>query len=249
MNKFLIVNVFLLTSFYYSCEKSTENAVDNKITLTKEKRVQQRWDNRIDSVSYAIGLDVAMRLEQQFDKFNHKRINQAIDDYYSGSKLYLNDKERVSVINLYNKLIAPRFRMDLEKKNMIDGASFLKENKKKPGVIEHRSGIQYKIIKNSNGKKPESTDVIKIHYTGKLIDGRKFDSSYDRGTPSSFPVSRVIPGWSQGLQLMTVGSTYEFFIPGHLAYAQNDGPGGPGATLIFQVELLDILELPENKTN
>tara|TARA_S200000501_G_scaffold363302_1_gene394059 strand:+ start:671 stop:1420 length:750 start_codon:yes stop_codon:yes gene_type:complete len=249
MNKFLIVNVFLLTSFYYSCEKSTENAVDNKITLTKEERVQQRWDNRIDSVSYAIGLDVAMRLEQQFDKFNHKRINQAIDDYYSGSNLYLNDKERVSVINLYNKLIAPRFRMDLEKKNMIDGASFLKENKKKPGIIEHRSGIQYKIIKNSNGKKPESTDVIKIHYTGKLIDGRKFDSSYDRGTPASFPVSRVIPGWSQGLQLMTVGSTYEFFIPGHLAYAQNDGPGGPGATLIFQVELLDILELPENKTN
>ena len=249
MNKFLIVNVFLLTLFYYSCEKSTVNAVDNKITLTKEERVQQRWDNRIDSVSYAIGLDVAMRLEQQFDKFNHKRINQAIDDYYSGSKLYLNDKERVSVINLYNKLIAPRFRMDLEKKNMIDGASFLKENKKKPGVIEHRSGIQYKIIKNSNGNKPESTDIIKIHYAGKLIDGRKFDSSYDRGTPASFPVSRVIPGWSQGLQLMTVGSTYEFFIPGHLAYAQNDGPGGPGATLIFQVELLDILELPENKTN
>ncbi len=249
MNRYLFLTTYSALSIFTSCDKPPENAIDNKITLTKEERVQRRWDNRIDSVSYAIGLDVAMRLEQQFDKFNHKKINQAIDDYYTGSKLYLSDKERVSVIKLYNKLIAPRFRMDLEKKNTTEGVSFLKENKEKPGVIEHKSGIQYKIIKNSNGKRPEADDIVKVHYTGKLVDGRKFDSSYDRGEPASFPVNRVIPGWSQGLQLMKVGSTYQFFIPGHLAYGQNDGPGGPGATLIFQVELLDILNLPNQNSN
>ena len=249
MNKYLFLLINATFLVIASCDKPRKAEVDNNRKLTKEERVQRRWDNRIDSVSYAIGLDVAMRLEQQFDKFNHKKINKAIDDYYTGSKLFLSDKERVSVINLYNKLIAPRFRMDLEKKNTEEGLAFFKENKEKPGVIVHKSGIQYKIIKNSNGKKPKADDIIKVHYTGKLVDGRKFDSSYDRGQPASFPVNRVIPGWSQGLQLMTVGSTYQFFIPGYLAYGQNDGPGGPGATLIFQVELIDILDLPKQNDN
>ena len=98
MNKFLIIIILLLTSFYYSCEKPSKNSVDNKITLTKEERIQQRWENRVDTVSYAMGLDVAMRLEQQFDKFNHERIIQAIDDYYTGSRLFLSNKQRIDAI-------------------------------------------------------------------------------------------------------------------------------------------------------
>ena len=129
---------------------------------------------------------------------------------------------------------------------MIEGSAFLESNKSQPGVIEHKSGIQYKIIKKVDGITPKSNDVVSIHYVGKLVDGTKFDSSYDRGYPSNVPLNRLIPGWSQGIQLMTVGSTFQFFIPGHLAYAQNEGPGGPGATLIFQVELLEILRETES---
>ena len=241
MNKFLIVKIFLLTSFYYSCEKSLENTVDNKITLTKEERIQQRCDNRIDSVSYAMGLDVAMRLEQQFDKFNHKRLIQAIDEYYTGSELFLSNKQRIDAINTYNNLLAPKFKMDKEKKNIQEGAAFFKTNKSNSGIIEHKSGIQYKIIKSSDGLRPDQSDIVTIHYIGKLIDGTKFDSSYDRNQTSTVPLNRLIPGWSAGIQLMNVGSTFQFFIPGHLAYGQEVGPGGPMATLIFQVELLEII--------
>tara|TARA_Y100000996_G_scaffold400982_1_gene371484 strand:+ start:641 stop:1378 length:738 start_codon:yes stop_codon:yes gene_type:complete len=241
MNKFLIIIILLLTSFYYSCEKPSKNSVDNKITLTKEERIQQRWENRVDSVSYAMGLDVAMRLEQQFDKFNHERIIQAIDDYYSGSRLFLSNKQRIDAINTYNNLLAPKFKMDKEKENMQEGSAFFKTNKNNPGIIEHKSGIQYKIIKNSDGLRPKQSDIVTIHYIGKLIDGTKFDSSYDRNQPSTVPLNRLIPGWSAGIQLMNVGSTFQFFIPGQLAYGQEVGPGGPMATLIFQVELLEII--------
>ena len=92
--------------------------------------------------------------------------------------------------------------------------------------------------------------MVSVHYIGRLIDGTKFDSSYDRGTPSSFPLNRIMPGWSQGIQLMSIGSKYEIFVPGLLAYAQNEGPGGPGATLIFEVELLGIAsQKDKDKTN
>ena len=97
-------------------EATSDNAIDNKITLTAEERIQRRWENRIDSVSYAMGLDVAMRLEQQFDKFNHERIIQAIDDYYSGSRLFLSNKQRIDAINTYNNLLAPKFKMDKDNK-------------------------------------------------------------------------------------------------------------------------------------
>ena len=249
MNKYIsIIITTLFVNTFLSCEKTTENAVDNIISNTNKEVIKKRWDDKIDYVSYAIGLDVAMRLNQQFDNFNYKYINKAIKDFYTENDLYLSDKERVSVIKMYNEKLAPKFKMDLEKKNIVDGNAFLKANKKKPGVIEDKSGIQYKIIKNSKGIKPKSTDMVNVHYIGRLIDGTKFDSSYDRGTPSSFPLNRVIPGWSQGIQLMSVGSIFEIYIPGMLAYAQNEGPGGPGATLIFEVELLGIARNTENKS-
>ena len=255
LKDYLMNKYFSLVTFWFfmiatlSCEKAPPvSTVDNKISMTKEERIEKRWDDKIDSVSYAIGLDVAMRLNQQFDKFNYELINKAIKDYYTDSELFLTDKERVSVIKTYNEKLAPKFKMDLEKKNYSAGNSFLKNNKRRPGVIEHKSGIQYKIIKNSTGLKPKSTDIVNVHYIGRLIDGTKFDSSYDRGTPSSFPLNRIIPGWSQGIQLMSVGSIFEIYVPGMLAYAQGEGPGGPGATLIFEVELLGIARSTENKS-
>ena len=190
MRNFYTIIVLFLFCIISACNKDKTNeseAIDNKVSLSRKEMIAQRWQGRIDTVSYAIGVDVAMRLEQQFDKINYERINQAIADYYSGSKLYLSDKERVEAINTYNKLLAPKFKMDQEKKNIEEGAAFFKSNKNNPGIIEHKSGIQYKIIKNSEGMRPNQSDIVSIHYIGKLIDGTKFDSSYDRNQPSTIP--------------------------------------------------------------
>lgn len=122
------------------------------------------------------------------------------------------------------------------------GKVFLEANGKKEGVTTTASGLQYKVIKAGAGSQPKATDSVKVHYKGTFLDGKTFDSSYDRGTPISFPLNGVIAGWTEGVQLMPVGSTYEFYIPSHLAYGER-GAGGaipPNATLIFVVELLDI---------
>jgi FKBP-type peptidyl-prolyl cis-trans isomerase len=122
------------------------------------------------------------------------------------------------------------------------GKVFLEENGKKEGVTTTASGLQYKVIKAGTGAQPKASDSVKVHYKGTFLDGKTFDSSYDRGTPISFPLNGVIAGWTEGVQLMPVGSTYEFYIPSHLAYGER-GAGGaipPNATLIFVVELLGI---------
>lgn len=123
-----------------------------------------------------------------------------------------------------------------------EGKQFLEANAKKEGVTATASGLQYKVLTAGTGAKPKATDTVKVNYHGTFIDGKTFDSSYDRGEPISFPLNRVIAGWTEGVQLMNVGSTYEFYIPYNLAYGPN-GAGGvipPYATLIFKVELLGI---------
>lgn len=126
--------------------------------------------------------------------------------------------------------------------NKIAGDSFLAKNKQQPGVITLPDGLQYKILVEGNGEKPKLNDSVKVHYQGRLINGKEFDSSYKRGEPATFPVSAVIPGWVEALQLMPVGSTWELYIPSTLAYGSR-GAGqdiGPNETLIFKVELLGI---------
>ena len=123
------------------------------------------------------------------------------------------------------------------------GTKFLEQNKKKSGVKVTSSGLQYEVVKQGTGKKPTASNTVKVHYTGTLIDGTKFDSSVDRGTPAEFRLDQVIAGWTEGLQLMAVGSKFKFYIPSELAYGDNPREGGPiqpGSTLIFDVELLDI---------
>ena len=126
--------------------------------------------------------------------------------------------------------------------NKQKGAEFLSENKNKEGVVELPSGLQYKIIKEGTGESPKATDKVTVHYHGTLIDGTVFDSSYDRGQPSSFALNQVIKGWTEGLQLMKTGAVYEFYIPSDLAYGDRSMGGSiyPGATLIFKVELISI---------
>lgn len=136
------------------------------------------------------------------------------------------------------------FRIKQEKAaaNLKAGNEFLEKNKEKTGVISLPSGLQYEILIQSEGEKPSATNTVTCHYHGTLIDGRVFDSSVQRGTPASFPLNRVIKGWTEGLQLMSVGSKYRFYIPPHLAYGdrQMSAEIGPNSTLIFDVELLGI---------
>jgi peptidylprolyl isomerase len=122
------------------------------------------------------------------------------------------------------------------------GLKFLEENKKKSGVKVTASGLQYEVVKQGSGKMPQATDMVKVHYTGTLINGTKFDSSVDRGKPTEFRLNQVIPGWTEGLQLMKVGSKFKFYIPSELAYGENPPgpPIQPGSTLVFDVELLDV---------
>ena len=124
------------------------------------------------------------------------------------------------------------------------GEEFLKENAKKEGVKTTASGLQYKVIKEGEGKSPKATDTVSVHYRGTLLDGTEFDSSYKRNEPTQFPLNRVIKGWTEGVQLMKEGAKYQFFIPSQLAYGERGTPGGPigpNETLIFDIELLKVL--------
>jgi len=127
--------------------------------------------------------------------------------------------------------------------NLEKGEAFLAENAKKEGVKTTASGLQYKVLKEGTGKSPQATDTVSVHYRGTLLDGTEFDSSIKRGQPAEFPLNRVIPGWTEGVQLMKVGAKYQFTIPSKLAYGERGTPGGPippNSTLIFEVELLAI---------
>ena len=130
----------------------------------------------------------------------------------------------------------------IEEKNLATGNAFLAANKKKSGVITTASGLQYIVIIPGNGKQPTDDDIVTVNYSGKLINGTEFDSSYKRGQPATFPVSGVIPGWTEALKLMKKGSTYELFIPASLAYGEQGAPPviGPNETLIFKVDLIDV---------
>eukprot|EP01026_Neomeris_dumetosa_P039431 TRINITY_DN32356_c0_g2_i12.p2 TRINITY_DN32356_c0_g2~~TRINITY_DN32356_c0_g2_i12.p2 ORF type:complete len:191 (-),score=26.40 TRINITY_DN32356_c0_g2_i12:88-660(-) len=134
----------------------------------------------------------------------------------------------------------------IAEENLTKGAAFLEENKAKEGVVALESGLQYKVLKEGTGESPADTDRVKVHYTGTLIDGSKFDSSVDRGQPATFGVRQVIKGWTEALKLMKVGSKWQLFIPADLAYGETSRPKIPGnSVLVFDVELLEIVEPPK----
>jgi FKBP-type peptidyl-prolyl cis-trans isomerase len=163
----------------------------------------------------------------------------------AGAKPAIGEAELTTVMRSFEENMRKKNTervMEMGAKNQKAGEAFLEANKKKPGVVTLPSGLQYKVIKEGTGPKPTPNDTVVCNYSGKLLDGKEFDSSYKRGEPAQFLLSHVIPGWVEGLQLMPVGSKYEFYIPSNLAYGER-GAGadiGPNATLIFEVELLGI---------
>lgn len=197
-----------------------------------------------DSVSYSLGVNIASNLKQQgFDDIDVNVLADAFRDVYNDKELKISTQDGNMFLNQY--------MMGKQKQkgetNLKKGQEFLEKNKKEEGIVELPSGLQYKVLKEGTGPKPTTSDRVKVHYTGKLLDGKVFDSSVERGEPATFGLSQVIPGWTEGLQQMPVGSKYRFFIPSKLAYGER-GAGkdiGPNETLIFDVELLSIED--ENK--
>ena len=197
-----------------------------------------------------IGMDMARSLEPVKDEIDIETLHKALKSSLAGEKLLLDEKQAGEIREAFAKKIREQQIAKLKadaKNNEEAGAKFLAENAKKPGVTTTASGLQYQVVTEGKGPKPTATDVVSAHYKGTLLDGKTFDSSYDRGQPATFPLNGVIKGWSEGLQLMPVGSKYKLFVPSDLAYGEN-APGqiGPNATLIFEVELLGI-EKPADK--
>ena len=202
-------------------------------------------ETELDSVSYAVGLTMSSQLKNGFEEVKQDILIQAIRNGLDSANLLLETKDIQKTLQTYfqkkqeEKKISESAKYEVYKKQ---GLTFLDANKSKEGVKTTESGLQYIILKQGKGKKPKTTDRVKVHYHGTTIDGTVFDSSVDKGVPSEFGVTQVIKGWTEGLQLMKVGSKYKFFIPQELAYGQNPRPGiiKPYMALIFEVELLDI---------
>jgi FKBP-type peptidyl-prolyl cis-trans isomerase FklB len=198
-----------------------------------------------DSISYGIGMNIAMNFKRQQLDIDPAVFTQAVKDVMSGGKTQMTEDQATEALaGLQQRMMADQAnRMKtLSEKNRKEGEAFLAENKKKAGVITTASGLQYKILKAGTGPKPTESQTVTINYKGTLIDGTEFDSSYKRGQPATRAVTGFIKGWVEALQLMPVGSKWQLVVPADLAYA--DQPMGqligPGSTLVFEVELLSV---------
>ena len=208
------------------------------------------FKNNIDSVSYAVGVRIAQSLKVQgFNNVNMAMFQKAMNDIAQSKTPVLGEAAISECIGKFQQKLNAGKESEQQKENAVkgmlarkEGQAFLEANSKRQGVVTLPSGLQYEILKaGTENKKPTLASKVTCHYVGTLINGTKFESSVDRGTPIVYPVANFIRGWQEGLQLMTVGSKWKFFIPADLAYGDNGPPAiGPGAALIFELELLAV---------
>lgn len=201
-----------------------------------------------DSASYAIGASIGGNLLRDFksegidSSFDMKLVLSGIRQSLVTEDAILSDEEANEVVAQYFE----KLRVQKSEKNKVAGEKFLAENSAKPNVITTESGLQYVVLKEGEGNAPAITDQVKVHYTGKLLNGNVFDSSEERGEPVTFHLRSVIPGWTEMLQLMKPGSEVKAFIPGQLAYGPNGGPQGsgigPNEVLVFDIRLIDVIK-------
>ncbi|MGD1043801.1 MAG: FKBP-type peptidyl-prolyl cis-trans isomerase [Bacteroidota bacterium] len=210
--------------------------------MTQKKETPKTTKEKTSySIGVNVGKDLKMKMKMQELNIDPAFLLLGIRDAVNGSKTVMSDKEMEATLMAFQQEMMGKMQAKAEK-NKKEGETFLAANKKKDGVITLPSGLQYKILKSGTGAKPTASQTVKCNYRGTLIDGTEFDSSYKRGEPAEFPVGGVIKGWIEALQLMSVGSKWQLFIPSDLAYGPN-GAGqmiGPNATLIFDIELLSI---------
>ena len=214
----------------------------NSFSQTLEK---VKLKTHLDSISYIIGYDNGKYFKTQGIEVSGSAFAKGLEQALKDSTSIIPEADKVRLMNAFQqemmKKMGEKKKGDLEE-NKKAGNEFLEKNKKNPNIRVTASGIQYEVLKEGTGKSPKATDEVTVNYAGKLLNGKVFDSSYDRGKPATFMLSGVIPGWTEGLQLMKEGAKYRFFIPYNLAYGEqgagNDIP--PGATLIFEVELISV---------
>lgn len=201
--------------------------------------------NKVDKLSYALGFNFGNDLMRNNIEINPEFFAQGLREIVRNLPKTLTEQDVMTVLNEFQAEMQAKMKKEAKPEadsNKRTGQNFLAENKKRPGVIETASGLQYEVINEGSGQSPTATDKVTTHYTGKLIDGKVFDSSVERGQPIQFPVNGVIKGWTEALQLMKPGAKYKLYIPSDLAYGDGGAPPNipPGATLIFDVELISV---------
>lgn len=238
-----------------ACSKDDKAVVSNKepaITSmavgTETVKGISGMNNEQKQVSYMIGMDIAKSLEQIKQEIDVGMLTKGLTDQINGKPL-LNEAQHKQIRDAFSVKLqahAEKVAAELPKKNMEEGQAFLAKNKTVSGVVTTASGLQYQVLKAAEGAKPNATDIVKVHYKGTLLNGEVFDSSYERNQPIDYPLNQFVPGWSEGLALMTVGSKYKFWIPSELGYGETGSPPaiGPNATLYFEVELLATSPAP-----
>ena len=205
-------------------------------------------DQNFDRISYALGLSMGNNFRASgIETINVADFADGVAAVFSGKDLKMTYDEAKEEIRKYFTAMQERQQAEAAKvgeQNRKLGEAYLADNAKRPGIVTTASGLQYEVLTQGDGPVPAATDQVKVHYTGRLIDGTVFDSSVERGEPATFGVTQVIPGWVEALQLMPVGSKWRLHIPSALAYGPNGAGGviGPEATLIFDVELLEIVK-------
>ena len=216
------------------------------IKFGKKAKETVKLETDIDKISYIMGTQAGNQIKTLPFQVNPDALAMGIKDVLTNNKLAMTDGEMADASVKFNeKMMAQQNAQNPEsQKNLADAKVFLEENGKKSGVKVLPSGLQYKIIKDGTGKNPTATSKVKVHYRGTLINGKEFDSSYKRNAPAELVLNQVIPGWTEGLQLMKKGGKWQFFIPPNLGYGAR-GAGAdipPNSALIFEVELLEIIE-------
>lgn len=199
-----------------------------------------------DKLSYAVGADMGgtMRRSRMAAEIDVGKLLDGFRDAFAGGELALPEEQLRDILKNFGSALQAKTAAQAKEaaaKNLAAGEKFLAENAAKPGVKKTKSGLQYKVLKEGKGEKPKAADTVITQYKGTLVDGTEFDSSFKRGQPAAFPVKGVIPGWSEALQLMPVGSKWQLVVPAALAYGENGPPPiGPNQTLVFEVELIAI---------
>ena len=252
MKKLQLLCIPLLLALATACsagvseEEATAGSADAEASQSADKGSDKGDAMPMDeTTSYAIGWQTGQSFAQQNVVVVEESLIQGLRDAIAGSDAQFTDEEMMGAIQKLQQDMMARSRAQAQEKsaaNSQEATEFFAANGAREGVMTTASGLQYEVITEGEGPKPAVTDTVSVHYRGTLLDGTEFDSSIARGQPATFPLNRVISGWTEGLQLMSVGSKYKLFIPSDLGYGdQGSGPQiGPGAALIFEVELLEI---------
>ncbi len=223
-----------------------QEKVETATTTAPEIKLETVAQKQSYSVGASLGKYISEHIKEQEALGLQVDRNLVVQGFDSGlnDSLKLTEEEMQTVLQALDENLREKREAqaaELAEKSQAEGKAFLEANKAKKGVVTTESGLQYEVLQQGEGEKPSAEDTVEVHYVGTLIDGTQFDSSIDRGQPAKFPLNRVIPGWTEGVQLMPVGSKYKFVIPAELAYGNRDTGSIPAnSTLVFEVELLSI---------